>query len=104
MYAEIYSKAQHRESPGKRTWVNSDELELRFDQSAPDHLGSPAWHFVLKAEMTVITSSGAHSFFDETYKAVERELEVHITPSDLQAIIDLALEIGLISKIQVEDA
>lgn len=101
MYAEIHSKSEiNDESSGKTMWVNSDALDIQIDATSPKHLESPPWHIVVKAEMTEEKSSGTRSrslMGGETYRAVNRKLEIQLTPDDLSALLNFALTNGLLS-------
>lgn len=102
MYAEIHSKSENNdESSGKTMWVNSDALDIQIDATSPKHLKSPPWHIVVKAEMTEEKSSGARSPWSplggETYRAVNRTLEIQLTPDDLSALLNFGLTNGLLS-------
>ena len=51
MYVQIHAKSDvNDQSPGKKMWMNEDDVQIEYSSSAPKHLNSPPWHVEIKAE------------------------------------------------------
>lgn len=94
MYAEIHAVDFHAPSnTGKKTWVNSSNAKLELVRTPASHLGKPAWYVVARAQSSELIGSGNRG---GNFRDIERNLELHLTPTDLQRILDFALAEGLV--------
>ena len=67
---------------------------MRVSKKAPDHLGNPEWHIQIKAEQTVELGTGERG---GDYKAVDRSLEIELTPQDITALFNFVLKNKLLA-------
>lgn len=59
MYAEIHAVTEEDEdSPGKTSWVNTDQFELSIGTPPASHLGDPKKFLELKAETSLLDRHG----------------------------------------------
>jgi hypothetical protein len=99
MYLEIKSQSDvaywaDEKSP-RGPWVN-DKPTVTISRTAPEHIGRPPWHIEISIQHELVLSSGERSG-GERARTVVRMAELHITPSDLDSILEVALREGLIS-------
>jgi len=103
MYVDIHARdasgfEQDRSKPGKSMWVNEPDFKMALVKTPATHLGSPPWHIELKGETTE-EKGGEFS-----YRATWRELQVQLTPSDLNKLFAFALEHGLLQITATESS
>lgn len=102
MYAEI--KSVNPDSPtgkGKTSWLNADNLKITLEKDRLEHLDSPAWYVKVVANQGKEVSSGARGG-EPVW--IDRRLELHLTPKDIKALVDLAVDSGLIALAAVSIA
>lgn len=98
MYAEIHSRSEvDDDSPGKRSWVNAENFQVELLATTPEHPNKPPWHLVVKATMTEGKSPYTGRLTGESYKAIIRNLEIHLTPQDISRLLEFATANKLLS-------
>lgn len=93
MYAQIHAVTEEDEdSPGKTSWVNTDQFELSIGTPPASHLGDPKKFLELKAETSHWIGTGARGGEDRT---IRRNLTIQLLEQDLDQILCFALKHGL---------
>lgn len=97
MWAEITSVNVMSDpgSAGKSMWVNSDDLRIWLERTSPEHLKSPPWHIEIRAAMNEYYG-GQHGQ-GSGHREVGRTLRLQLTPTDLLALLNLAMASNLLS-------
>ena len=103
MYVDIHARdasdfEQDRSKRGKSMWVNEPDFKMALRKGPASHLGNAPWHIEIKGETTE-EKGGEFS-----YRATWRELQVQLTPSDLNKLFAFALEHGLLQISAAEAA
>lgn len=95
MYISINSKAEFGpdDGPGKTTWVNDDPKWIVLRDTTPSHLGDPPWHIEVSLEHAVHHASGART---GNLVSVVRNAKLELTPDDIDAILKVLGEAGVL--------
>ena len=93
MYAQIHAVTEEDEdSPGKTSWINTDQFELSIGTPPASHLGDPKKFLELKAETSHSIGTGARGGEDRT---IRRNWTIQLLEQDIDQILRFALKHGL---------